>query len=116
MMCEYIRDSPAGQIFRWLTSNRVLLYPEEQKDFVIPPGFDVKKEPASSTELPSNEDCEKQANTTSSSSTSTQQPDTEEDGTIVGWYSNQDPENPQNWPVTKKIFVFFQLCLYTFAG
>ncbi|POS68485.1 hypothetical protein DHEL01_v213121, partial [Diaporthe helianthi] len=34
---------------------------------------------------------------------------------IVGWYSPDDPENPQNWSAAKKLFVTFEVCLLTFA-
>ncbi|KAL9042422.1 MAG: hypothetical protein Q9180_000613 [Flavoplaca navasiana] len=43
-------------------------------------------------------------------------PTVSKDGTIlVDWYSTDDPANPQNWSSWKKVFVAFQLCLYTFA-
>lgn len=31
-----IRDAPIGQLLRWMTGNRVLLYPEERPDFQCP--------------------------------------------------------------------------------
>lgn len=38
------------------------------------------------------------------------------DGTIlVDWYTTDDPENPQNWPASKKGFVLVQLCAYSLA-
>jgi MFS transporter, DHA1 family, multidrug resistance protein len=37
-------------------------------------------------------------------------PDKLDDGTIlVDWYTTDDPENPQNWPLRKKLFVTFQI-------
>ena len=33
---DTIRDAPFGQLLRWLTGNRVFLYPEERPDFVLP--------------------------------------------------------------------------------
>src|ERR1700744_843227 len=35
-MLDIIRDAPAGQFLRWLTSNRILLYPDEREGFVLP--------------------------------------------------------------------------------
>lgn len=35
-MADLIRDAPIGQIIRWVTRNRVLLYPEERPDFQCP--------------------------------------------------------------------------------
>lgn len=43
-------------------------------------------------------------------------PATLEDGTIlVDWYTTDDPDNPQNWSISKKLFVTFQICSYTLA-
>ena len=36
MVSALIRDAPIGQILRYLTNNRILKYPEELPDFVIP--------------------------------------------------------------------------------
>ncbi|KAL7907590.1 major facilitator superfamily domain-containing protein [Trichoderma velutinum] len=35
--------------------------------------------------------------------------------TLVDWYSTDDPENPQNWPSKKKLFVVLQIYLYTLS-
>jgi len=35
-MSDFIRETLVGQIIRWATGNRFLLYPEEQPDFQIP--------------------------------------------------------------------------------
>lgn len=32
---------------------------------------------------------------------------------MVSWYSESDPENPQNWSLFKKCFVTFEICLLT---
>jgi DHA1 family multidrug resistance protein-like MFS transporter len=38
------------------------------------------------------------------------------DGTIlVDWYTTTDPENPQNWSITKKMLVVTQIYMYTLA-
>ncbi|KXJ86480.1 MFS transporter [Microdochium bolleyi] len=34
---------------------------------------------------------------------------------IVDWYGPDDPENPQNWSTTKKVFVTFEITFLTFA-
>lgn len=38
-MKDLIRDAPIGQIIRYFTKNRVLLYPEEKADFQCPPDY-----------------------------------------------------------------------------
>ncbi|KIW00753.1 uncharacterized protein PV09_07735 [Verruconis gallopava] len=38
------------------------------------------------------------------------------DGTVlVDWYTSDDPANPQNWSLGKRLFVTFQICMYTTA-
>lgn len=38
------------------------------------------------------------------------------DGTVlVDWYTTDDASNPQNWSLSKKMFVVMQICLYTTA-
>jgi DHA1 family multidrug resistance protein-like MFS transporter len=39
MVTALIRDAPIGQILRYLTNNRILKYPEELTDFVIPAAY-----------------------------------------------------------------------------
>ncbi|KAK5713723.1 hypothetical protein LTR17_017566 [Elasticomyces elasticus] len=36
MLADLIRDAPVGQLLRYVTGNRVLLYPEEKADFDMP--------------------------------------------------------------------------------
>lgn len=35
------------------------------------------------------------------------------DANLVTWYDENDPENPQNWSTSKKVFVTGQICLLT---
>lgn len=35
--------------------------------------------------------------------------------TLVGWYGENDPSNPQNWSSSEKAFVAGLICLYTFT-
>lgn len=37
------------------------------------------------------------------------------DVTIISWFSDDDPENPQNWSQKKKHFVAFEICFLTVA-
>ena len=39
MVAAILRDAPIGQIIRYVTSNRVLQYPEERADFQIPAAY-----------------------------------------------------------------------------
>lgn len=40
-MADIIRDAPLGQILRFITGNRVLLYPEERPDFELPASYNA---------------------------------------------------------------------------
>ncbi|KAF2819109.1 MFS general substrate transporter [Ophiobolus disseminans] len=44
-MSALIRDAPFGQIIRYFTKNRVLLYPEEHPDFQIPAAYNRNTRP-----------------------------------------------------------------------
>src|SRR5688572_8319655 len=36
---DFFRETQLGQVIRWVTNNRVLLYPEERPDFKVPPAY-----------------------------------------------------------------------------
>jgi len=36
-----LREAPIGQLLRWLTGNKILLYPEERPDFECPASYDA---------------------------------------------------------------------------
>lgn len=40
---------------------------------------------------------------------------TKDGAILVDWYYSDDPENPQNWSNTRRFFVAFVICLYTFV-
>ncbi|GKZ27878.1 hypothetical protein AbraIFM66951_005476 [Aspergillus brasiliensis] len=42
-------------------------------------------------------------------------PEKGRDVTIVDWWDEHDPENPQHWPLWKKVVVTFEICLLTFS-
>jgi DHA1 family multidrug resistance protein-like MFS transporter len=44
-MSALFRDAPIGQIVRYVTGNRYLLYPEEQPDFQIPAAYNRHTRP-----------------------------------------------------------------------
>lgn len=61
MVADLIRDAPFGQIIRYFTKNRVLLYPEERPDFVLPSSYNRSGRPvekrldSDATEVPQRE-------------------------------------------------------------
>ncbi|PGG96482.1 hypothetical protein AJ79_09572 [Helicocarpus griseus UAMH5409] len=174
-MAGFMRDTAAGQIVRFFTGNRVLLYPEEEPDFQLPasyrdangrtppnPSIESPLTSEVSTEVESNphtsdggtpsptpvlgngpdglveisltyaglgnmEAVMKPERKLSGSTRNEDRAETREkvvaispkrtkDGLIlVDWYSPDDPENPQNWTVRKKVFVTALICIYTLS-
>lgn len=129
-MLDTLRDAPLGQIIRYVTGDRVLLYPEERPDFELPKSYTDSTPQDSSANVsgattPQNADeinLERQLTNTEhpaerlASIPVAITPSRLKDGTIlVDWYTTDDPENPQAWTASKKAFVALQICLYTFA-
>lgn len=114
---DTVRESPVGQLLRWITGNRLLLYPEEMPGFI----FSMNKEKMERRlELEQNFDIgftTTQANH-SSEDLSYSPPRTDLDAShaqdattkcIVDWYGPDDPSNPRNWSPLKKKAVALQI-------
>ncbi len=169
-MKDLVRETPLGQFLRWATKNRVLKYPEEEPDFVLPKDYaaalkthmgsqsDLRGAAARDARKPSDPDTLTDSDKTEKDeptdpSPYQQDPElgrrpsrestrayteerlqvderdaierttskpivptrTEEGHILVDWYTTDDPANPQNWTLGKKVWVAFVLCLYTFV-
>ena len=141
-MSDLLRGSALGQTIRLFTGNKVLQYPEERTDFIVPLAYlhalDEDKElghrSLATAATPAASDVERQAlqgshrsppNPTNSTADGSPLAHIESnqlvlprtsDGTIlVDWYTTNDPANPQNWSLGKRNFVCLILCLYTWA-
>jgi DHA1 family multidrug resistance protein-like MFS transporter len=97
------RDTPFGQVWRSTIGPKLFPYPDEKEGFELCGTKPLENVSPESAE----KDVEK------SESDSSNPPSQDE---IVGWYGENDPENPQAWSTAKKTFTFFQICLLTFAG
>ncbi|CAK7219527.1 hypothetical protein SEUCBS140593_003921 [Sporothrix eucalyptigena] len=87
---EVLRDSSVGSLLRLTKAGRRLLpHPEERDDFQLPPIY-LSDAPAESTAA--------------------------KDVLTVNWYTDDDPENPHNWPLAKKIWVSLLLAVYSFTA
>ena len=107
----------------------MLLYPEEKAGFILPTAYrSVLTEKNSNvtstaTSYSSTPDPHPQEHTTigSEPALGPGQPHSivshaTADGTIlVGWYSTDDPANPQSWSNSKRALVACLICFYTFA-
>lgn len=111
----FLRDTAIGAIIRAASGNKLLKYPEEQDGFTLPAEYQSRfQQPSSSVlSLPSRKTKEDVEAATSPSSASG---DSEKEVMLVTWYSDRDPENPQNWSNGKKIWVSTLLFLYTVAA
>lgn len=135
-MSELFRETFFGHTVRFFTGNKVLQYPEERTDFVLPAGYSISDscatpqgdgQPSQDAYLSSPGIDEKTAGQGRAESAEASRnsdltkekfhtivPSISEDGTIlVDWYSSEDPANPQNWASKKKAFVAMQIW-YTF--
>ncbi|KAL5336907.1 MFS general substrate transporter [Aspergillus crustosus] len=125
-MSDLLRETAAGQILRFITGNRLLKYPEELPDFQ----FQRPKTPSANSSSPPSEKTAIEPNDSTDVEKSLADADAEaDDGKLsseaignqddeyisVEWYSEDDPANPQNWGTSKKVFVAFQICIYTFT-
>ena len=142
-MSDLLRESALGQLIRLVTRNKVLQYPEEKADFVLPASYHLgHQEKEAELETPGSdlleplqqartagsrndldrvtsrvdlekmvtrEDLERaftQASTAKKTESRPIAPEKLDDGTIlVDWYTTDDPANPQNWSLKKKVFV-----------
>jgi MFS transporter, DHA1 family, multidrug resistance protein len=123
-MYDTIRESPFGQIARFVTGRKVFLYPEEKGDFGDLKLFSAGNEFQNSGAILSTEvtnshimknDGDEELDHHDKPN-ATLRPNFTKDGILlVEWYGENDPANPQNWSSKKKAFVAFQICFYTFA-
>ncbi|KAH7310701.1 major facilitator superfamily domain-containing protein [Stachybotrys elegans] len=142
-MQDLIRDSPLGWAIRFLTGNRVLLFPEEKEDFVLPAAFrrvPTTSQPNTSTsnsfslepltptfphrqasaihaeqDAPADKEGQRQMGVPDNADHEIQ-PSVAKDGkVIVTWYSADDPENPHNWSRKKKLWIAAIINAYSFA-
>ncbi|KAK9353837.1 major facilitator superfamily domain-containing protein [Lipomyces doorenjongii] len=112
---DIVRTSFFGELVHFASGGRLFQFPDQQPGFKFP--IDEVHDPTLST--PESEKDEKLSSKDEESSTGTtrrpEDAETGKDATLVDWYGPDDPENPQNWPFGRKIFVMTQLCLLTVA-
>jgi len=139
-----LRESIVGQFLNRVSHGKILPYPEERPGFVVPEHFLLRKgdnqqiteknrqtTPPSSqtTRAPTPEgtprrgdsDCQTLTDATAQRiRDKLQHPQNNvleegKDRHLVGWYSDDDPENPQNWSKPRKTLLMSQMMLLTFA-
>jgi DHA1 family multidrug resistance protein-like MFS transporter len=113
---DIVRDSTLGQLVRWVTGNKVLLYPEENPGFAFQKtnteefgGEKSRSCPESLSRSRTRGAGEYSASSSSESNSDPSVPQQAGNTHIVDWYGPADPSNPMNWSPWKKRFVAFQI-------
>ena len=117
---DLLRDSAFGSIVRLITRNRYLLYAEERETFTFAikdenPGSQTQRRSPSRSTSSSRQSKSRPAETDPEAFPQADEKQVETDITLVDWYTEEDPENPQNWSISKKVVVTTVLWLYTFT-
>jgi len=138
-MKDIIRDSTVGQVINSVSGGRYLPYADQRSDYAIPTRF-LLPSSTSKTEIASVHDKNIPAEPvtsadasrrTSNSLTRLNSPEEsfvqdQEKGEVkketlvydpylVGWTSDDDPENPRNWSFGKRAFTSFAISFLTFS-
>jgi MFS transporter, DHA1 family, multidrug resistance protein len=106
-MWDIIRDSSFGQCLRIISGRRLAKYPEEYAAFELPAGY---LESCSRVDFHSTS-----AESNTATEVALEENDDQTGATVIGWYSDGDPENPHNWSFRKKLWVAIMLFIYTFS-
>ncbi len=126
MVADIIRDSTIGSIINHISKGRLLPFPDQRPDFAVPARFLVpaKSESWDATTLCGDSDQKKSGTTTPSLQKERSIVSDEKeigiqldekmlsDPYIVGWYGDDDPENPRFvllWPFVRVQLINFFL-------
>lgn len=109
------RQTAIGTFFRTLGWRRWVRYPDEIEDFQLPPAYlsPDRQPPLQTNSAPPSDE---KINLDSTSDTAFDSTKRDADILIVTWYSDNDPENPQNWSNGRKIYTSILLFVYTVAA
>ncbi|PKK50066.1 hypothetical protein CI102_4741 [Trichoderma harzianum] len=116
---ELFRDSVMGQIIRRLTNDKILLYSEEKagtdKHTMVQLIGIIMAPTDQYAMMAPTENLQNTMLKPEQSAEGNNSGKEKDVNFVVEWYSDEDPENPQNWTGLKKAIVLFQLCAYTMA-
>ncbi|KAK0202579.1 major facilitator superfamily domain-containing protein [Desarmillaria ectypa] len=139
MVQDIFRDSTIGQAINYISNGRLFPYADQRSDFKVPPQFLLPSERKTTLAAPESDatticgDADKSGKRTSTPGTRLTREDTiaidgaeevvekqidealKSDPYIVGWYGDDDPENPRNWSPRKRAFVAFSISFLTFS-
>ncbi|KAG7444987.1 MFS general substrate transporter [Guyanagaster necrorhizus] len=139
MVQDIFRDSTIGLAVNYISNGRLFPYADQRPDFQVPPQFLLPSERETTLVAPDSDatticgDTHTSKKTLSTPGTQLTREDTividdaekpaekeigeslKSDPYIVGWYGDDDPENPRNWSPKKRAFVAFSISLLTFS-
>ncbi|PBL01691.1 MFS general substrate transporter [Armillaria gallica] len=135
MVQDIFRDSTIGQAINYISNGRIFPYADQRPDFAVPPHFLLPSFQRPPTIVSPDSDAttlcgdlEKSEGTgvqLTRESTLTEDFDAEKQKQIdvalnsgpyiVGWYGDDDQENPRNWSPAKRAFVAFSISFLTFS-
>ncbi|KAK6458403.1 major facilitator superfamily domain-containing protein [Scheffersomyces xylosifermentans] len=112
-MYKFVRDSFLGRIVYHLSKHKYFSHKEEKSDYVIPEKYleapkllEFNKEAIDELDEPSD------SSSSSFVSSGTFVIENSEQ-IIVTWDSDDDPENPQNWPIYQKVILIIEITFLT---
>ncbi|KAJ7785820.1 major facilitator superfamily domain-containing protein [Mycena metata] len=138
---DLVRDSTVGQILNYLSSGRILPYPEQRPGYVVPrrylaaPSDEERQKESSDHATPSASPSlttlaaapgsrptiivtpgtvTREASSATLTGTPAEVTEKAIDPFLVDWEEN-DPDHPLNWSSGKRIFVAFSISLLTFS-
>ncbi|KAK0466762.1 major facilitator superfamily domain-containing protein [Desarmillaria tabescens] len=137
MVQDILRDSTIGQVINYISSGRIFPYADQRPDFEVPSHFLLPSQRPSTIVSPDSDattlcgDLEKSRGASTPGVQLTREStlavgiDTEKQKQIdialssdpytVGWYGDDDQENPRNWSPAKRAFVAFSISFLTFS-
>lgn len=105
-----LRDSFFGRLTYHISGKKWFQHPEEQKGYIIPEKYLEKEKTFDriyQREVNDNDESSGESSVSSTSATIA----TEK--IIVTWDSDDDPENPYNWPIFQKVFLITLIAFLT---
>lgn len=113
-MKELFRDTAFGQILRFLSAGKILPFPDQYDSNTLEKYMSTASRPAVLPNVPGPDSASTSSNERDSIDMIKDAEKGVPDYELIDWLPN-DPENPQNWSLGKKLFVSFEICLLTLS-
>ncbi|KAF5366903.1 hypothetical protein D9757_011390 [Collybiopsis confluens] len=123
MAPDIIRDAPLGMFINHISRGRLLPFPEQLPNFTVPTKFLPPKSDdvaESNVNKPNDLFMKEGKNVAIGTAVAVEDEEAETmadgDQYTVGWYSDTDSANPQNWSTAKKSLLVFSVTFLTFTS